>query len=62
MGGLPVRGPETSNIPHSNSGKGEGGDLFIEDSIVVTVAPYRKSCSLMGDAEITHRYLLRELK
>jgi len=54
-----VRGPETSNIPHSNSGKGEGGNLFIEDRIVVTVAPYR---SLMGDAEITHRYLLHEVK
>ena len=59
MGGQPVRGPETSNIPHSNSGKGEGGNLFIEDRIVVTVAPYR---SLMGDAEITHRYLLHEVK
>ncbi len=34
----------------------------LREWIVVTVAPYCKSCSLMGDAEITHRCLLRELK
>ena len=47
-GRQPARGPEILSIRHSSSGEGEGRNVFIEDSTVVTVTRYHKGYNVSG--------------
>lgn len=59
--GQPARGPEVISIRHSNPGRNQSRNVFIEDRMVVFVTRYHKGYHLKGEVKIIHRYLPRSV-
>ena len=59
IGGKPGRSPEILSCRHSNTARGEQGNIILEQGFKIYMTRYHKRYVMKGDVKITHRYLPR---